>query len=112
MRTTVIESLPWIEDPGYLSPWIEPSYVPGPDEGHVYFGANPSWTPHEERDRSETGEPCERCGGRGGAIEDGSDLACAACGRWGHDDALTRRMQEEADRRGSIGPVPRPEPDA
>jgi len=80
---------PWLDDPLYLSPWLEPDYIAGPsDPGSFLMGSDPAWSPSREGHAAPTCPRCHRphrVGAADDPIEPGEDRACASCLGWGLD---------------------------
>lgn len=116
------------------SGYTEPSYIAGPGEAHVFFGADTHWGPECEPvdGRGNPMPPrngiCPRCGSEGrwalplpmvvcaadgfvpliflwGRIGRGSLDYCATCVRWGRDDRVVAAMLSEIAERGSFLPI-------
>lgn len=107
----VIKGSPdYISDPDYLSPWFEYTFVPGPDDAHVFFGADPCHTPARETPADRPDGTCPSCGASD-ALDDptkpvhvGSLTTCVKCRRWGDQPKLDARKRYEQARRGKIEP--------
>lgn len=111
-RAASSERPDYLCDPEYVSPWIDPVYVPGPDESHFFCGADPAWTPAREQPADRPDGTCPRCGqddaisvpAADAAFVEGESVVCAQCQRWGRDARLADAMLRDYLNRGTIEP--------